>query len=224
MGQGRLRRRERDRHRLPVLRGHLVSQPHRRARLRPVEGRPARVGAPGVVAAAEPHDRRGGRDRPALVRALPRDPPERRMNPYPPHLLDRRLGVARGVLWAAMGVLAAAFFRAQILEHGKYQLQSETNRLRPIPLPAPRGVILDRNGRVLAENVPGYTVSLLPAEEVTLRRTLGRIAPIVRLDSPGIDRVLVRYRRAAPPPPPGPPGAPRAAGVPPPGARGLVPR
>src|SRR3989454_10481460 len=94
-----------------------------------------------------------------------------------------------------MGVMVAAFFRAQILEHGKYQLQSETNRLRPIPLPAPRGVILDRNGRVLAENVPGYTVSLLPAEEVTLRRTLGRIAPIVRLDSAGMDRVLVRYRR-----------------------------
>ena len=117
------------------------------------------------------------------------------MNPYHPHLLDRRLSVARGILWLAMGVLAAAFFRAQILEHGKYQLQSETNRLRPIPLPAPRGVILDRNGRVLAENVPGYTVSLLPAEEVTLRRTLGRIAPIVRLDSAGIDRVLTRYRR-----------------------------
>jgi len=117
------------------------------------------------------------------------------MNPYHPHLLDRRLGVAQGILWLTMGVLAAAFFRAQILEHGKYQLQSETNRLRPIPLPAPRGVILDRNGRVLAENVPGYTVSLLPAEEVTLRRTLGRIAPIVRLDSAGIDRVLTRYRR-----------------------------
>src|SRR3989449_4324344 len=118
------------------------------------------------------------------------------MTPYHPHLLDRRLGVARGVLWATMGVLGVAFFRTQILEHGKSQLQSETNRLRPIPLPAPRGVILDRNGRVLAENVPGYTVSLLPAEEVTLRRILGRIAPIVRLDSAGIDRVLVRYRRA----------------------------
>src|SRR3989449_5486597 len=132
------------------------------------------------------------------------------MNPYHPHLLDRRLGVARGVLWAAMGVLAAAFFRAQILEHGKYQLQSETNRLRPIPLPAPRGVILDRNGRVLAENVPGYTVSLLPAEEVTLRRTLGRIAPIVRLDSAGIDRVLTRYRRGAHLPAPVLAGAPLA--------------
>jgi len=57
------------------------------------------------------------------------------MNPYHPHLLDRRLGVARGILWLTMGVLAAAFFRAQILEHGKYQLQSETNRLRPFHSP-----------------------------------------------------------------------------------------
>jgi penicillin-binding protein 2 len=118
------------------------------------------------------------------------------MNAYHPHLLDRRLGVARGILWAAMGVLVLAFFRTQILEHGKYQLQSETNRLRPIPLPAARGVILDRNGRVLAENVPGYTVSLLPAEGVTLRRTLERIAPLVKLDRVGIERVLVRHRRA----------------------------
>src|SRR2546422_7597424 len=118
------------------------------------------------------------------------------MNPYHPHLLDRRLGVARGVLWAAMGVLAAAFFRAQILEHGKYQLQSETNRLRPIPLPAPRGIITDRNGKIIAENVPGYTVSLLPGDEPTIRAALQRIAPIVKLDSAGIGRVVARYRRA----------------------------
>jgi len=95
-----------------------------------------------------------------------------------------------------MVVLVIAFFRAQVLEHGKYQLQSETNRLRPIPLPAPRGIITDRNGKILAENVPGYTVSLLPGDESALRETLERIAPVVKLDSAGIERVLQRYRRA----------------------------
>src|SRR5205807_8823932 len=150
----------------------------------------------GVVAAAKPHDRRNGRDRAAPVRALPGDPPERRMNPYHPHLLDRRLGVARGVLWATMGVLAVSFFRTQILAHGKYKLQSEPNRLRPIPLPAPRGVIYDRNGRVLAENVPGYTVSLLPGPEANLRSTLARIASMANIDSAEIERVLQRARRA----------------------------
>ena len=118
------------------------------------------------------------------------------MNAFHPHLLDRRLGMARTGVWIVLGVMVMAFFRTQILGHGKYQLQSETNRLRPIPLPAPRGVIYDRNGRVLAENVPGYTVSLLPGPEANLRSTLAQIASIANIDSVEIERVLQRARRA----------------------------
>ena len=118
------------------------------------------------------------------------------MSSFHPHLLDRRLRLVRLVVWVAVAALVIVFFRTQILEHSKYQLQSETNRLRPIPLPAPRGIITDRNGKVLAENVPGYTVSLLPgADEDSLHATLRHIAPIVKLDSVGIERVLARYRR-----------------------------
>jgi penicillin-binding protein 2 len=115
---------------------------------------------------------------------------------FHPHLLDRRLGVARAGVWIVLSVIVLAFFRTQILGHGKYQLQSETNRLRQIPLPAPRGVIYDRNGRVLAENVPGYTVSLLPGAESSLRATLARIASIANIDSAEIARVLQRARKA----------------------------
>jgi penicillin-binding protein 2 len=118
------------------------------------------------------------------------------VNAFHPHLLDRRLGVARTTVWIVLGIMVMSFFRTQILGHGKYQLQSETNRLRPIPLPAPRGVIYDRNGRVIAENVPGYTVSLLPGPEANLRSTLARIASIANIDSTEIERVLQRARRA----------------------------
>ncbi|HET9386085.1 MAG TPA: hypothetical protein VFO67_13120, partial [Gemmatimonadales bacterium] len=118
------------------------------------------------------------------------------MNAFHPYLLDRRLGVARTGVWIVLGILILSFFRTQILGHGKYQLQSETNRLRPIPLPAPRGLIYDRNGRVLAENVPGYTVSLLPGPETNLRFTLARIAAIANIDSVEIERVLQRARKA----------------------------
>ena len=118
------------------------------------------------------------------------------MSAFHPHLLERRLRLTRAVVWGAGIALVLVFFRTQILEHSKYQLQSETNRLRPIPLPAPRGIITDRNGKILAENVTGYTVSLLPAaDEDSLRATLRRIASIVKLDSLGIERVLIRYRR-----------------------------
>ncbi|HJS43944.1 MAG TPA: penicillin-binding protein 2 [Gemmatimonadales bacterium] len=118
------------------------------------------------------------------------------MSSFHPHLVDRRVGAARLAVWGLLGLLVMSFFRTQILGHGKYQLQSETNRLRPIPLPAPRGIIYDRNGRVLAENVPGYTVSLLPAPEVQLRSTLARIASIANIDSVEIERVIQRARRA----------------------------
>ena len=118
------------------------------------------------------------------------------MNAFHPYLLDQRLGVARTAVWIVLGILVMSFFRTQILGHGKYQLQSETNRLRPIPLPAPRGVIYDRNGHVMAENVPGYTVSLLPGPEANLRITLAHIASIANIDSAAIERVLQRARRA----------------------------
>jgi penicillin-binding protein 2 len=115
---------------------------------------------------------------------------------FHPHLLDRRLRAVRGLVWAVFGVMVLAFFRTQILGHGKYQLQAETNRLRPIPLLAPRGVIVDRNGKVLAENVPGYTVSLLPGPETNLRATLRRIAALAKLDNAAIERALQRARKA----------------------------
>src|SRR5256885_4139832 len=118
------------------------------------------------------------------------------MGAFPPHLLGRRLRLVRTVVLGAGAALVLVFFRTQILDHSKYQLQSETNRLRPIPLPAPRGIITDRNGKILAENLTGYTVSLLPAaDEDSLRATLHRMAPIIRLDSLAIERLLVRYRR-----------------------------
>src|ERR1051325_11202482 len=59
-----------------------------------------------------------------------------------------------------------------------------------------RGVSYDRNGDVLAENGPGYTVWLLPGPEADLRATLARIAPIANIDSVEIERVIQRARRA----------------------------
>lgn len=117
------------------------------------------------------------------------------MSRLPPYRLDLRLRGARLLVWAASAVILVAYFRVQILDHKKYELQSETNRLRLITLPAPRGLITDRHGSIIAENVPGYTIALFPAADTTLRQTLQRIAPFVHLDAAGIDRVLQRYHR-----------------------------
>jgi hypothetical protein len=76
------------------------------------------------------------------------------MNWFHPHVVARRAAVARLVIWTGLGLLLVAFFRAQVLSAGRYQLASEQNRLRAVPIPAPRGLIVDRHGEVLAENEP----------------------------------------------------------------------
>jgi len=117
------------------------------------------------------------------------------MSRLPPHQLDVRLRAARVLVWSVISIIGIAYFRTQIVDHGKYELQSESNRLRQITLRAPRGVITDRHGLVIAENVPGYTVALLAATEAQVRRRLEEIAPWVRLRPADIDRLIQRYRR-----------------------------
>ncbi|HKK07662.1 MAG TPA: penicillin-binding protein 2 [Gemmatimonadota bacterium] len=94
-------------------------------------------------------------------------------------------------------LLAGAFFRLQVLHSSSYELRSERNRLRAITVPAPRGTMYDRNGRIVAENVPGYSVSLLPGRPDTVRATLARLSPILGL-SEDEQRELMRKYRALP--------------------------
>jgi penicillin-binding protein 2 len=118
------------------------------------------------------------------------------VNAFHPLLTERRARAARLVVLGVAAVMLAAFFRTQIIEYETYATQSQSNRRRPIPLRAARGTIYDRNGLVLAESVPGFTIALLPGPEDSLRATLRRIARLAQLDSAAIEQVIRRYRRA----------------------------
>jgi penicillin-binding protein 2 len=115
---------------------------------------------------------------------------------FHPFLLAQRGAVARRALAVAFVLLAGAFFRLQVLQHDRYRMQSESNRLRPIPLPAPRGLILDRHGAVIAENVPGYSVSLLAPSEDSLKAMLARLQAILPMDTATVERLVERFRAA----------------------------
>lgn len=62
---------------------------------------------------------------------------------------------------AALLVLAFGFWNAQIVQSGYYQQKAEANRVREIPLRAPRGRIYDRHHRILADNRPSYDIILI---------------------------------------------------------------
>jgi penicillin-binding protein 2 len=118
------------------------------------------------------------------------------MNEFHPARLQRRADVARWVVVALFGVLLLAFFRTQIVEHDRFQVRAQGNRLRAVPLAAPRGAILDRNGLVIAENVPGYSVKLFASSIDSLKSLLETFRRIVPLDSSLVSEVLHRYAAA----------------------------
>ena len=76
-------------------------------------------------------------------------------------LLRWRISFVGYVIAAALLVLVFGFWNAQIVQSGYYQIRAEQNRIREIPLPAPRGRIYDRYHRILADNRPSYNLLLI---------------------------------------------------------------
>ena len=97
---------------------------------------------------------------------------------------------------AAFLALGGAFFRAQVFENAEYLEQSENNRLREVPLPGARGTIYDRHGEVIAENLPGYSVSILSPTEDSLRSALSTLSKVIQIDSAQQELAVQRFRRA----------------------------
>jgi penicillin-binding protein 2 len=114
---------------------------------------------------------------------------------FAPNAVQQRARVASALLFLSFVLLLVAFFRTQVLRGAQYVLKSEENRLRELPLPAPRGVIYDRTGQVIAENLPGYAISLLARNEDSLRVTMRRIGSVVPVSPEQIGAAVRRYRR-----------------------------
>jgi penicillin-binding protein 2 len=114
---------------------------------------------------------------------------------FHPNDVQRRARVAGVIILGGFAILGGTFFRTQVLQNARYVLQSEGNRLREVPLAAPRGIIHDRNGRVIAENLPGYSISLLARNADSIRVTMRRIGELSPVAPEQISAAVRRYRR-----------------------------
>ena len=72
-----------------------------------------------------------------------------------------RLSVLVIVTAICFAGLAISFWILQVAEHDKYKEMADNNFLRTIPLRAPRGVLFDRDGKVLVENKSSFTIALI---------------------------------------------------------------
>lgn len=119
---------------------------------------------------------------------------------------ESRLFANRVVIGGLLALLLLAalllrLFQLQILGHEHFVTLSEGNRVRLEPVPPTRGLIYDRNGVLLAENLPNYQLEIIPeqvADLDALLAELGRIVDIRPADRERFDRLLRTQRRFQP--------------------------
>ncbi len=113
-------------------------------------------------------------------------------------LVGRRALILGGVQAVAVGALALRMRHMQVDEADQFRLLAEENRINMRLIPPVRGVIQDRNGRLLAGNEQNYRAVIVREDAGDVEAVLRRMAQLVPLDDDAIERVLREVRRHRP--------------------------
>jgi penicillin-binding protein 2 len=93
-------------------------------------------------------------------------------------LFFRRVIASSVIVLGLTGLVVTRLTQLQILESEYFSAQSQGNRIRVQPVPPTRGLVFDRNGKVLAENTPSYQLELTPEQVPDVNSTLERLASL----------------------------------------------
>lgn len=92
-----------------------------------------------------------------------------------------RVLVAGAVCFLLILGLMIYLYRLQVMEYERYSTLSQENRVKLLPLPPRRGIILDRNGEVLADNVPAFQLVAVPEQIADQEQMLADLQKIIPL-------------------------------------------
>jgi penicillin-binding protein 2 len=99
-----------------------------------------------------------------------------------------QVGAIAGVL-----LLAGTFWFFQVIQHEQFREMAENNHQRELALRAPRGVLFDRNGRVLVENRPAFNVSIVRLKTTDLDRTIRMLSAVAGVDERNVREIVDRH-------------------------------
>jgi penicillin-binding protein 2 len=102
-----------------------------------------------------------------------------------------RVGIAAMAVLVAFGLLAARFFLLQVVRHDAYQAKAEENRISIVPVAPNRGLIVDRNGIVIARNYSAYTLEISPRKVKNIEATIDELSQIIDIQA----RDRARFRK-----------------------------
>ena len=92
---------------------------------------------------------------------------------------QRRLAVAGALVLLAFFLLFLRFFWLQVVQHEHFQTRAEENRISLVPIVPNRGVIVDRNGLVLARNYSAYTLEITPGKVADLEAVINALSGVI---------------------------------------------
>lgn len=95
--------------------------------------------------------------------------------------LNRRLEGARVAVGIVFAILATSYWYVQIVRGDYYFTLSENNRIRSVRINAPRGYVLDRNGAMLVDNEPAYTLHLYRKEAKDIASSIDLASELLKL-------------------------------------------
>ena len=92
-----------------------------------------------------------------------------------------RIGIAGVAVVIAFLLLAARFVYLQVVQHDIYRAKAEDNRISIVPVPPNRGLIVDRNGLVLARNYSGYTLEIFPRRVRSVEGSIDELSELIEI-------------------------------------------
>jgi penicillin-binding protein 2 len=118
--------------------------------------------------------------------------------PRPGETIQRRFLLLKALIVFLFGVLILQLARMQIAEHAEYDARAQSNRLRTIPQLPARGLIYDRNGVQLVENIPIFSAAVVPADvpEDQILTTVAGLAEITGEEPAGIARAIAEAQQS----------------------------
>src|SRR3970282_1944350 len=111
-------------------------------------------------------------------------------------LFNARLSIIGIVVITLILALLARLVYLQVFAHRHYETLSQANRVKPVPIQPPRGMIFDRNGVILAQNYPVYTLEVIPEQVDDMNALLEELGRVVNLNEADLKnfRKLLRER------------------------------
>lgn len=102
-------------------------------------------------------------------------------------LFFNRIVVLFVLILALFFGLACRLYYLQVSHYSQYGSMATNNRVKMSAIPPTRGIIYDKKGRILAQNLPSYSLEIIPEQVVDMENTLRRLQKILAIEQEKID-------------------------------------